>query len=101
VRFLAVEGQQVIIGYQEQARYSVEQVLLQPKVVEALEQALSKVFGSPHFVKYVPEATYHAAVESRPGGGQAGVSPSSRSEKIDPLVEAAITEWGAKAEPLS
>ncbi len=100
VRFLAVEGQQVIIGYQEQARYSVEQVLLQPKVVEALEQALSKVFGSPHFVKYVPEKSYQMAAELQPSAGKASVSPPSEAQKIDPLVETAINEWGAKAEHL-
>ncbi len=100
VRFLAVEGQQVIIGYQEQARYSVEQVLLQPKVVEALEQALSKVFGSPHFVKYVPEKSYQTAAELQPAAGKASVSPPSEAQKIDPLVETAINEWGAKAEHL-
>ncbi|MCD6291472.1 MAG: DNA polymerase III subunit gamma/tau [Anaerolineae bacterium] len=100
VRFLAVEGQEVIIGYQERARYSVESILQRPEVVQALEHALSKVFGSPHTVKYVPEELYRPASqapkeEGKPSSPQAS---AGEGEVTDPLVQAAIDEYGAKAE---
>ncbi len=94
VRFLAVEGQEVIIGYQDRARYSVEQVLQRPEVKEALEQALSQVFGSPHTVRYVPEESYQA------GGGSGGSSGEASDAEIDPLVKTAIQEYGAQAEQI-
>jgi len=94
VRFLAVEGQEVIIGYQEQGRYSVETILRQPTVVAALERALANVFGSPHTVRYVPEEHY------RPGESTRGPGTAERGD-IDPLVKAAVSELGAKAEKLS
>ncbi|HEY65498.1 MAG TPA: DNA polymerase III subunit gamma/tau [Caldilineae bacterium] len=96
VRFLAVEGQEVIIGYQERARYSVEQILQRPEVTEALEQALSKVFGAPHVVRYVPEDAYRA--KQAGGEGEAAVRPAEGG--MDPLVETAVNEYGAQAEQL-
>ena len=84
----------MIIGYQEQGRYSVETILRQPTVVAALERALANVFGSPHTVRYVPEEHYRPGESTRgPGTAEGG--------DIDPLVKAAVSELGAKAEKLS
>ncbi len=100
VRFLAVEGQEVIIGYEERVRYSVEQVLQRPHVVEALEQALSKVFGAPHTVKYVPMESYRPSSQRGSGTRETDSASSSEDQAMDPLVETAVQEWGAEAEQL-
>lgn len=100
VRFLAVEGQQVIIGYQEQARYAVESVLQKPEVVEALERALSRLFGSPHSVKYVPEELYRPNAEAQSSHRAITVAQPSAPTPIDALVEIAASEWGAKVDKL-
>ena len=94
VRFLAVEGQEVIIGYQEQGRYSVETILRQPAVVAALERALENVFGSPHTVRYVPEEHYRPSEKTQGTEALAG-------NDIDPLVKVAASELGARVEKLS
>ena len=99
VRFLAVEGQQVIIGYREQARYAVENILQKPEVTEALERALSRVFGSPHSVKYVPEESYHPSTEAL-SSPRAVAAQSSASAAMDALAEIAANEWGAKVDKL-
>ncbi len=107
IRFLAVEGQQVIIGYQEQARYAIENVLQKPEVIEALERALSNLFGSPHSVKYVPEESYRPAVEAPsarratevPCPTQRAPEPSTPAQ-VDPLAESAANEWGAKVDKI-
>lgn len=100
VRFLAVEGQQVIIGYQEQARYAVESVLQKPEVVEALERALSRLFGSPHSVKYVPEELYRPNAEAQSSHRAITVAQPSAPTPIDALAEIAASEWGAKVDKL-
>ncbi len=100
VRFLAVEGQQVIIGYQEQARYAVESVLQKPEVVEALERALSRLFGSPHSVRYVPEESYRPSAEAQsPRRATAAAQPSAPAP-MDALAEIAANEWGAKVDKI-
>lgn len=100
VRFMAIEGDEVLIAYRPSARYSVERVLQQPEVVAALEDVLSRLFGAPHRVKYVPEGE-----RSDTGRGDArthreeGASSGSASF-VDPLVKSAIDQWGATAEEL-
>ncbi|MCS7219740.1 MAG: DNA polymerase III subunit gamma/tau [Anaerolineae bacterium] len=99
VRFLSIEGQQVIIGYQEQARYAVENVLQKPEVVEALERALSHLFGSPHSVKYVPEESYRPGAETQPSRRATTAQPSA-PPSMDALAEIAASEWDARVDKL-
>lgn len=108
VRFLAVEGNQVIIGYdgtKKQAQYNASR-LLEPENRATLEAVLSEVLGGPYGITVVAEDQYRPG--ARPASGMhdaAGSSaPAAATEPAvpgnaadDPLIAYATRELGAVA----
>lgn len=104
VRFLAVEGNQVIIGYdgsKKQAQYNASR-LLEPENRATLEAVLSEVLGSPYGITVVAEDQYRPASGTRDAAGS--LAPAAVTEPAapgdaadDPLIAYATRELGAVA----
>jgi hypothetical protein len=109
VRFLAVDGYQVVIGYdgsKKQAQYNASR-LLEPENKATLEAVLSEVLGGPYAITVIAEDQYRPP--ARPAGGtqtparaDARAVPASppvdQGEAAgDPLIDYATRELGAVA----
>ncbi len=111
VRFLAVDGNQVIIGYdgsKKQAQYNASR-LLEPENKATLEEVLSEVLGGAYAVTVIAEDQYrpparsgHGSQVPTPGDEPVAVpspeAPAGSSDTgVDPLIAYATRELGAVA----
>lgn len=109
VRFLAVENNQVIIGYdggKKQAQYNASR-LLEPANKVTLEAVLSEVLGESYTITVIAEDQYRPTASSTRGtptpqqDDQRAVSATPVVEPgeaaVDPLIDYATRELGAVA----
>lgn len=109
VRFLAVDGYQVVIGYdgsKKQAQYNASR-LLEPENKATLEAVLSEVLGGPYAITVIAEDQYRpparpASLAPAPARADQHVVPASpdvdQGEAArDPLIDYATRELGAVA----